>query len=194
MLAVTGTEQWIDDAVFDEAAIVAQARDDPAAFAPLYGRYLEPVYRYCYRRLGNQQAAEDVTSLVFSRALAHLKTYRDGSFRGWLFTIAHHAVIDELRSGRQDVPFDTAPDAADTASTPEELALRAEARQSLRGILAQLSPDQQRVVELHLAGLNGREIAGVLGRSHAAVRAIQSRAIARLRDLLRAESNEGEAP
>jgi hypothetical protein len=43
----------------DEAALVARAQADRHAFAPLYARYLDPVYRYCYRRLGSKEAAED---------------------------------------------------------------------------------------------------------------------------------------
>jgi hypothetical protein len=70
----------------DDAALVAAARVDPTAFAPLYARYLPPVYRYCYRRLGTSAAAEDATSEVFVKALAALPRFRAGSFRSWLFT------------------------------------------------------------------------------------------------------------
>ena len=85
----------------DDAA-VARAQRDPTAFAPLYLAYVDPVYRYCYRRLGSREAAEDATSLVFERALRSLASFRGGSFRGWLFTIAHNAVIDQLRTRPQD--------------------------------------------------------------------------------------------
>jgi RNA polymerase sigma-70 factor (ECF subfamily) len=81
----------------DEAVIVARARLDPSAFAPLYQTYLDPVYRYCYRRLGSREAAEDATSLIFERALRALPTFRGESFRAWLFTIAHNAVTDDYR-------------------------------------------------------------------------------------------------
>ena len=81
----------------DEVAIIALAKRDPAAFAPLYQEYLGPVYRYCYRRLGSREAAEDATSLVFERALRALPTFRGASFRAWLFTIAHNAVTDAYR-------------------------------------------------------------------------------------------------
>ena len=70
------------------------AQRDPYAFALLYTRYLDPIHRYCYRRLGSREAAEDATSLVFAKALSALPRYHDTSFRSWLFTIAHHVVID----------------------------------------------------------------------------------------------------
>lgn len=66
----------------------------------------------------------------------------------------------------------------DAALTPEEEALAAEHCQAL---LALLPDDQRSVVELRLAGLTGAEIANVLGRSVGAIKALQFRAIARLR-------------
>jgi RNA polymerase sigma-70 factor (ECF subfamily) len=47
-----------------------------------------------------------------------------------------------------------------------------------------LSDEQQQIIELRLAGLNGPEIAAALGRSAGSVRTAQHRAIARLRALL----------
>ena len=54
----------------DDAVLAARAAGDPAAFAPLYARYVRPIYRYCYRRLGTHEAAEDATSQVFAKVLA----------------------------------------------------------------------------------------------------------------------------
>src|SRR5215213_5589126 len=70
----------------DDAWVVRQAKSDPRAFAPLYSRYFDPVYRYCYRRLGHPEAAADATSQIFAKALAALPGYREEapSFRSWL--------------------------------------------------------------------------------------------------------------
>ena len=85
-----------------DARVVALAKSDPRAFAPLYARYFDPVYRYCYRRLGNPEAAADATSHVFAKALAALPGYREDapSFRSWLFAIAHNVISDDLRARR----------------------------------------------------------------------------------------------
>jgi RNA polymerase sigma-70 factor (ECF subfamily) len=180
--AVVGTE---------EAALVARAVGDRRAFAPLYARYLDPVHRYCHRRLGTREAAEDATSLVFAKALAALPTFRGGSFRAWLFAIAHRVVVDEYRSTRPDRTMETAAGVPDPAPTPEEVALAGEGERDVRRLLASLATEQRHVIELRLAGLNGREIADVLGRSHAWVRTTQVRALARLRTLA-GESAERE--
>lgn len=39
--------------------------DDSAAFAVLYGRHVDAVYNYCFRRTGSWATAEDLTSVVF---------------------------------------------------------------------------------------------------------------------------------
>ena len=174
------------DSTTADATLLARARREPAAFAPLYARYLGPVYGYSFRRLGTREAAEDATSLVFTKALAALPRYeeRAGSFRAWLFAIAHNVVVDQVRGRLPDQALDAAAEAPDLAPTPEDHALAADDGRLLRALLARLTPDQRQVVELRLAGLTDREIAQALGRSHGAVRMSQFRAVARLRTLL----------
>ena len=172
----------------DERLIVARARRDRAAFAPLYERYPPDVYRYCYYRLGSREAAEDVTSQTFLKAMANLDQFRGGSFWAWLFTTAHRTIIDHVRARRPDLPLDAAEAALSRAASPAELspesaALAGDDHRQLATLLARLPADQRRVVELRLAGLNDREIADVLGQRHTAVRTRQSRALARLRTL-----------
>jgi len=172
----------VDAPVDDEAVLVARARRDRAAFGPLYARYADRVYRYCHRRLGTREAAEDATSLVFAKALAGLAGFRGGSFPAWLFAIAHNVCLNAVRR-RPDLPLAAAGDPPDPASTgsPETLALAAEAERDLRALLAALPPDQRRVLELRLAGLAGAEIAAAMGRSLASVKMLQVRALASLR-------------
>lgn len=172
----------------DDAALVARAKRDRRDFALLYDRYVDPIYRYCYRRLGTPEAAEDATSLVFTKALAALPRYReDGpSFRSWLFAIAHNTIADDLRSRlhRADQPLTAATEIVDAAPTPEDLVLIAEAEVTVRALLTRLSADQARILELRLAGLSGPEVAHALGRSRGSVKVAQFRAFARLRELL----------
>jgi RNA polymerase sigma-70 factor (ECF subfamily) len=169
-----------------EADLVARAKHDPRAFALLYARYLDPIHRHCYRRLGSREAAEDATSQVFTKALASLPRYeeRAGSFRGWLFTIANHVLADHFRAARPHHPLDVAADLPDATPSPEDLALAADASRGLLEVLAQLPDGQRRVVELRLAGLTGPEIGRVLGCRAKTVDVAQFRAVARLRTLL----------
>jgi RNA polymerase sigma-70 factor (ECF subfamily) len=167
----------------NDEALVERARHDPAAFAMLYQTYVRPVHAFCYRRLGTREAAEDATSQVFVNALAHLGEFESGSFRAWLFTIARHVVIDALRKPLSAVLVN-ADGVVDGAQRPEEAALVAESDRRVRRMLDQLTSEQRDIVLLRLAGLNGAEIAQVLGRSHGSVRAAQFRAYQRLRTIV----------
>lgn len=170
-----------------DEALVAQARADRRAFAPLYRRYVVPVYRYCHRRLGSREAAEDATAQVFARALAALPAYRAGSFRAWLFMIARHVVVDASRAARRAAPLDAAASVATDDAGPEADLLAAEDRRALRAALTMLPGEQRDVIELRLAGLTAAEIGAALGRSVPSVKSAQYRAFVRLRQLLRVE-------
>jgi RNA polymerase sigma-70 factor (ECF subfamily) len=166
--------------------LVEQAQHDPRAFALLYGKYLDPVHQYCYRRLSSREAAEDATSQVFIQALAGLPKFssRGGSFRAWLFTIAHNVVIDQYRASRPSEWLDTEMDLPDESPSPEELAVAADAGRSLRQAVEHLPERQRQVVELRLAGLTAAEIGQVLGCRARTVDVAQFRAVARLRTLM----------
>ena len=59
-------------------------------FAPLYDKYYEQIFRYCYQRLNSKESAFDVTSQVFLKAMTKLKDYeyRGLPFTSWLYRIA----------------------------------------------------------------------------------------------------------
>jgi RNA polymerase sigma-70 factor (ECF subfamily) len=170
-------------ATLDEYHVRA-AQLNPRAFAPLYETYFRPVYGYCARLLRDPQAAADATSETFVKALNALPKYRARSFRSWLFTIAHHTVIDMTRRRRPTTALDDAGELADYDPSPEEWFLSQESDRRVVQLLRHLSDTQRHVVELRMAGLRSQEIAEVLGIRVGAVRTAQYRAHARLRQLL----------
>jgi RNA polymerase sigma-70 factor (ECF subfamily) len=179
------TDPW---SIEDERELAVLAKSDRAAFGILYDRYVQRIYGYCYRRLQTAEEAEDVTSLVFTRALTAMPRYRpDGPpFAAWLFAIAHNAVIDELRSKKSrpvSDPLPYEPPWETNEPGPETSVLVNEQTRELQAVLTQLSPEQARLIELRLAGLSDKEIAFVLGKSYGAVRVAQFRALGRLREL-----------
>lgn len=175
-----------------DAGLVARAQADREAFADLYQRHFGGVYRYCLRALGGAERAEDAAQQVFEQALAALPRYREaGRFRSWLYAIAFRVIGRQIAADRRTLPLDAEVDLVDPALSPEAAALGAIERQALRAAVARLPADQRRVVELRLAGLSGPEIAAELGRSHAAVRMLQLRAIDRLGSDLAADRTPG---
>lgn len=172
-----------------EHAEILRAQQDPHAFAPLYQRYVDAVFGYCYRRTSDRESAADLTSQIFARALAALPRYqpqaREGTFRSWLFSIAHNLVIDAHRTRRDHHPLDRIGDVRDAAPLPEDEAIASEDLRALARAISLLNGSQRQVVELRLAGLTGPEIAAVLDMRLPAVKSAQFRAYARLRDLLK---------
>jgi RNA polymerase sigma-70 factor (ECF subfamily) len=168
----------------NDEADAARAAQNPAAFEPLYLRYLDPIYVYCYRRLGHRQAAEDATSLVFQKALAGISTFKGGSFRAWIYRIAHNVVADAWRSLETTQDLDLAASVFDPNPGPPERSELSERERALHAALRQLPTEQRRIVELRLAGLSGKEIASATGRSPEAVRMAQHRAMLELRVIL----------
>lgn len=173
--------EWDDGG---ERTQVELAMRDPQAFAPLYARYFDAIYRYTYRRLRDPERAADATSQVFLKAIASLQSYRGGSFKSWLFTIAHNTVIDSVRRTKPQAALPEEWDLPDDRPTPEQAAILNDERRELWELLDLLTPEQREVVELRLAGLTGQEIADQTGRGLAATKSLQWRAFSRLKQLL----------
>jgi RNA polymerase sigma-70 factor (ECF subfamily) len=174
-----------------DAVLLAHAQHDRRAFEPLYQRYFDAIFRFCFYRIGDWQEAEDAAGDVFANAIANLARFRadarEDGFRCWLFTIARNVVSNRRRHHAHHPwqSLDAAESILDQAATPEEAAIAADDHQLLLTLLAQLKPDQRDLLELRLVGLNDAQIARVLGRSHDAVRKEQSRTISTLRSLAR---------
>lgn len=179
-----------------DADLVASAQDDPLAFAPLYQRYVTPVYRYCFRQTSDPDVAADLTAHIFTKALEGLPRYQSrfsprtdreggGTFRSWLFAIAHTVIIDRRRREKPTQPFDpTHEQTPDPDDGPEFRAIHQDELARLMAVLDRLPESHRQIIELRLAGLTSAEIATSLGLSRAAVKSAQTRAYSRLRDLL----------
>ena len=180
----TGNGDRID--YVSDAVLARRAVTDPNAFGALYLRYADRIFRHCYRKLGTREAAEDATSLVFTKALSGIVQFdaNRGTFAAWLFTIANHVLTDHFRVERRYFSVSDLPERIDPSRTPEEVAVAQEEAGDLRGALAKLAPREREVIELRLAGLSSAEISDVLGCQKNSVAQAQFRAIGRLRMLL----------
>ncbi|MFI5225546.1 MAG: RNA polymerase sigma factor [Candidatus Limnocylindrales bacterium] len=172
-----------------DRALVEAARRDPAAFEPLYRRYLAQVYSYAYYELGDHHDAEDATERTFLLALSHLTHFEerarpadgDGSstFRVWLFRIARNVVANQRRTRRRrpEVPLEAAAIVRDPLDIEGRAAARADAAEAWAAV-GRLPGDRRRAIVLRFVDeMSTAEIAGVLGRSEGAVRVLIHRAL-----------------
>lgn len=179
------TPSAILEAKADEA-LARQARSDPQAFAELYGRYMERVYRFLLIRTGSVPDAQDLTSQTFLAALESIDTYGNrGSFGGWLFGIARHKLADHYRRRRPEMSLDDVEWLHHPDPTPEEVA---ETRLQLTRVstaLQSLDRWQAEALALRLfGGLGAAEVGRVMGKSEAAVKMLVHRGLRKLQERL----------
>ncbi len=167
----------------DDRLLVEAAKKDPSRFADLYELNFSRVYAYIVRRVGDRDAAQDLTSDVFHKALAGIQSFewRGVPFAGWLMRIAANMIVDRSkRSGREISGQDDLPDLPDLKAQPK--LEEADRCGLLFSMVEQLPEDQRRVIGMRFAEEKSiREIATELGRSEGAVKQLQFRALQNLR-------------
>jgi RNA polymerase sigma-70 factor (ECF subfamily) len=167
-----------------ERRAIEAAQRDPARFDELYEANFERVYAYVARRVRDRDAACDLTSEVFHRALANIGHFewRGVPFIGWLLRIAAHAIADRGARVARDGRAVEALEWIDGAAVPAVDLADAEARAHLFRCVDALPADQARVLMLRFAEEHSiREIATALGRSEGAVKQLQFRGLQALR-------------
>jgi RNA polymerase sigma-70 factor (ECF subfamily) len=169
-----------------EAALVRQARDDPALFTPLYDRYRDRIYWYLRTRVAGDEDAADLTQQVFLQALERLHQYqeRKGSFAAWLFAIARHAASNSRRRPRS-VEWDLLPPAvhATDPDTTEADVMRRESVARVTQILGSLPIQKRELIVLRfVSALTIADIAAVIGKSPEATRKELSRTLQTLKE------------
>jgi len=174
----------------NDGRLVAEARNDPAAFARLYRRHYDTVFRYCVHRLFERQAAEDVTSAVFLKVVENLGLFKGTKqqFRNWLYKIATNTVNSHLRqAARRKRLLKVAGEQVSHRATDCRGAIDASAERLavLKEAMLALRPRYQTIITLRFfEDLKLTEIAEVLGSSPGTVRSQLARVLAKLRKKL----------
>lgn len=175
-----------------EAAIESAQAGDPCGFERLFRAFGGSVAGYLRAR--HTSDPDGIANDVFLRIFRTIPTFRGDAagFRSWVFTIAHHAAVDDARRLRRvkEVPLAWAPDVTGGDVEAEVLANLAHDR--VDALLSVLSPDQRDVLLLRVvADLSVADTAAILGKSFEAVKALQHRALGALR---RSISSQGAVP
>jgi RNA polymerase sigma factor (sigma-70 family) len=157
--------------VFSDDRLTRQAAGgDERAFAAIFDRYHQRLYRYCLAIVGDPQDAQDALQNTMVKVLRALPgEERKLELRPWLYRIAHNESVELLRRRRETRPLDT-----ELASPGASLAEDATTRERLRRLIADLDqlPERQRgaLVMRELAGLDFAEIGAAFGTSAATAR------------------------
>lgn len=175
-------------ALNEQTLILHSKNGDQEAFACLFDAYLERIYRYVYFRVQDEELAQDISSLVFLRAWENMHKFQNGPspFAGWLYRIAHNAVIDHYRVTRKMISLEEV-DASKIAYSDEvdETMERKVRSRELSQALMELSHTQQQVLTLKfILGFTTLEIAHMLHKRVGAIRTAQMRGLKRMATIL----------
>ena len=180
-----------------DSALAAARRGEETGFAELWHALHPLLLRYLRAVVGD--AAEDVASETWLQAAKDVRGYRGDAagFRVWLFRVARHRALDELRkaSRRKEDNGDVAeyvtdwpaPDDTERAATERE-----DTERALR-LIARLPKDQAEAVLLRVvAGMDVAQTAKVLDKRDGAVRIAAMRGLKRLAAILAEQQADGD--
>jgi RNA polymerase sigma factor (sigma-70 family) len=177
-------------------SVEEQCREDLAAgdservLSTLMRGYGRDLHRYCWGMLRQKQLAEDILQTVFVQAHEGLSArHPPSTFRGWLFAIARHRCLDELRRRRRwnrlldhrQADAELACEAPGGDHDAEDATLNAHLQQCL-GALS--DPSRELVLLRFQQELSYEEIATTAGASAGALRVRVCRALTALRRCL----------
>jgi RNA polymerase sigma factor (sigma-70 family) len=145
-------------------------KGDKRAFAAIFNRYHQSLYRYCLAIVGNSQDAQDALQNTMVKVLGALPgEERRIQLKPWLYRIAHNESIALLRRRRETRQLDP-----ELGAVGSGLTETAASRERLRQLISDLDelPERQcgALVMRELAGLDFDEIGTALGTSPAVAR------------------------
>ncbi len=179
-----------------EDQLVERAKTDADAFGELYDAYFGQIYRFVYSRLREQDAAEDVTSEVFIKALRAIGRYKPSGhpFSSWLYQISVNAITDHYRAKRPTSNIDDAIGLSDgRQAVDDQVVEKSEADRVWMAIDA-LPAQQRTAVTLKLGeDLKLADIGVIMGKSEGAIKLLIHRGMITLRSRLEVTSTVEEA-
>ncbi len=196
------TSQTASTVALSERELIALvASDDVSGLAALYDQYSRPVFSLLLRMLQDQQLSEDLTQEVFLRVWQRASSFSAdrGRLASWIFQIAHHAAVDEIRR-RKSRP-QRAHDRSETSGfmleftdgspTPDELAIGGLQREAIAEALSKLPLNQREAIEMsYFDGMTQAEIAERGGTPLGTVKTRTRLGLQRMRDYLKAGGME----
>jgi RNA polymerase sigma-70 factor, ECF subfamily len=169
----------------DDTPLVLRAiQRDEDAFGELYDRHVVRVYRHLYYMVGRQPEAEDLTAQTFLKAWEAIDRYqvRGAPFVSWLLRIAHNLGVSYLRSKRESSELHDGIVDTKERRDPEWSYQQTAEEELVREAIMLLREEQRQVIILRfIEDLDYREVAEIIGKSVAAIRVIQHRALNSLR-------------
>jgi RNA polymerase sigma-70 factor (ECF subfamily) len=188
----------------DQQLIQKALKGNKKAWFSLLSRYEKSVFNYALRMTGNADDGKDLMQDIFISVFNSLPNFKgSGSFKGWLFRIAHFRCMDFYRRKRPDISLDDAPEVAEhaidfttglsseyaTEHTPEQHAQVSQTQQDVQVMMKSLTFDQRVAIELKFfSQFTFEEIAEQLGISASTAKSRLYSALGRLKNVWEADN------
>jgi RNA polymerase sigma-70 factor (ECF subfamily) len=168
--------------------VIKTKNGDQNAFAKLYDIFIDPIYKYVFFRV-NDDDAEDIVETVFLRVWENIRGYqfKKRAFSAWIFTIAHNLVVDYYR-GKRDRDIEPLNEMLPDTTREHNPINRAEHFFDSKALRAALKNVKRKyrdiIIYKFVNGFSNKEIAGILGKSEGSLRILQFRALKALKEEL----------
>ena len=147
----------------DSSLVIKTLQGDTNAFGELVLRYQTSVFNVCYRLLGEQREAEDLTQEVFIRAYRRLQSFdTQRPFGPWIRRVAANLCYNHLQKNQPMLlPIQDEQDyEMEKSRDPQSMIEINEKNKSIRWAIAKLPPAYRIALELrHYHELSYEEIA-----------------------------------
>jgi RNA polymerase sigma-70 factor (ECF subfamily) len=168
--------------------LTAARGGEQAALTDIYRAYQPRLLRYL--RVQEPGMAEDLAADVWLAVARGMDQFvgDEAGFRGWIFTIARHRLIEhrrrQARRRTEPLPTERLDRAVEHGAGGDPAWLVIEqlgAQQTIEALVADLAPDQAEAILLRvLGGFDVAEVSRIMGRSPGNVRVMCHRALKRL--------------
>ena len=170
----------------DEKKIIMQAKNNPQAFDYLYEKYFSMIFSYVLLRINNREAAEDIVSVVFYKALKNLGMFRwrQIPFSAWLYRIAYHEICNYAKKEKKHYSI-SQQIMKEQEGEPAYTLTEEPTYDFIHHYIKQLSEREQEIVILRFFEKKSYpEIAKIIGKNEGNVRVILHRTLKRLESMI----------
>ena len=181
------------DKNLDDSQLIAQyINGDKKSLEVLIKKYLNPIYGFVYKNVGDKPAAEDITQEVFIKVWKNIKKFdQKRDFKPWIFQIAKNTSIDYLRK-KKTIPFSRFENEKGQNVLLENIAPESQNivellnnKRVVQLALETLSAEDKNIINLrHTDGMSFKEISETLEKSINTVKSRYRRIIANLKKVV----------
>ena len=158
-------------------------KGDRGAYGKLYKIYVDPIYRYIYFRIGeDEETAQDLTQETFMKAWENMNRFKTqkGTFKAWVYTIARNITIDYFRVNNKSIRI-TESFIDEKQDLEKEIILKDEVNGMFTAI-KKLPTNQKEILILsYVNELSNREISKILNKNSDTLRSLKYRALKNLK-------------